>query len=74
MKAKGRHRIHGAISDVVTIELWMLQELDVPNEVVEDCFMRIQARMLVVQSILWPDEADVQDPEWGQYPEEEPHE
>jgi len=60
---KARHRIHGMLGDVVMLELWLAHEVepddDVQHAELEDAFSRIQARMLVVQSLLWPsDDSD----------------
>jgi len=57
------------LADVVLIELWMAEELDCDDEVKEaelmDAFTRIQARMLVVQAILWPDEVGPEEEDNG---------
>lgn len=55
MDRKGRHRIQHSISDIVLIELWLACELDASQDEISDAFARIQARMLVVQSILFAD-------------------
>jgi len=57
LNRKARHRIHGMLADVVMLELWLCQELpddEVQHAELEDAFSRVQARMLVVQAILWP--------------------
>jgi len=55
---RSRHRIHGMLADCVLIELWLAEEFDIDDDVtyaeLSDAFSRIQARMLVVQSLLWP--------------------
>jgi len=57
------------LADVVLLELWLCGEYDadgtdeVVQAEVEDAFARIQARMLVVQSVLWPSDDDVSDAE-----------
>jgi len=54
------------LADVVLIELWLANEVQ-PDEATEaelsDAFSRVQARMLVVQSILWPETAPLEDPD-----------
>jgi len=54
---RARHRIHGSIADIVLLELWLAHELDeseLEERTLEDAFCRVQARMLVVQALLWP--------------------
>jgi len=62
LNRKSRTRIHGMLADVVSLELWLVEELgddEVTHAELEDAFCRVQARMLVIQSILWPsDEED----------------
>jgi len=56
---RSRHRIHGSIADIVLLELWLCRELDeseLEERTLEDAFCRVQARMLVVQALLWPSE------------------
>jgi len=54
------------LADVVLLELWLAQEVeydDVSHAELSDAFSRVQARQLVIQSILWPDEDTDPDPE-----------
>jgi len=53
-----RHRIQNALADTAKVELWLLEELELEDKEVEDIFCRIQARMLVLQAILWPDDEE----------------
>lgn len=53
-----RHRIQNALADTAKVELWLLEELELDDKEVEDIFCRIQARMLVLQAILWPDDEE----------------
>jgi len=58
---RSRHRIHGMLADVVLLELWLANEVSMDEATeaeLSDAFSRVQARMLVVQSILWPQEED----------------
>jgi len=64
--SKSRRRIHGMLGDVVLLELWMSEELDPDEDTPEfaelqDAFCRVQARMQVVQAILWPSDDDALD-------------
>jgi len=65
LNRKARHRIHGMLADVVLLELWLANEIEPEDEVqhteMEDAFSRIQARMLVVQSLLWPSDEDFEE-------------
>jgi len=57
------------LADVVLLELWLANEVQVQGDddptsaELEDAFCRVQARMLVVQSILWPDSGPQVDPD-----------
>lgn len=55
------------LADVVLLELWLAQEIepddDVTHAQLSDAFSRVQARQLVIQSILWPEDDDPTDPE-----------
>jgi len=53
------------LADVVMLELWLAQEIednDVSHAELCDAFSRVQARQLVVQSLLWPEDDDPTDP------------
>jgi len=63
MHSKSRHRISNALADTAKVELWLLEELELEQKEVEDIFCRIQARMLVLQAILWPDDEQAEEDE-----------
>lgn len=56
LNRKSRIRIHHSISDVCLCELWLAGETDADFTEIEDAYCRIQARMLTLQAILWPQE------------------
>jgi len=45
-------RMNDVLSDVTGLELWLTGEVDFDQEVVENMFYRVKARLLVIQRIL----------------------
>jgi len=45
-------RMNDVLSDVTGLELWLTGEVDFDQEIVENMFYRVKARLLVIQRIL----------------------
>lgn len=63
MDSTQRKRLQRSVSAVIGLELWLIGELDIDEQELTHLFSSLQARMAVIQAIIWPSDDEPLDAE-----------